>query len=86
MGSDPGGAVAGVEQLLLKIPWVDKTKCKCELDCRAAAQCKKQAIEVQPACEDEPGRACDFPRIDLEVCRKCGDCEKACPEHAVKMI
>ena len=72
--------------MLLKIPWIDRTKCKCELDCKAAEQCKKKAFQVQPPSEDEPGRASDFPRVDLEQCKQCGDCEKTCPEHAVKMV
>jgi len=72
--------------LLLKIPWVDRTKCKRELDCRAAQYCKKGAFQVQPASEDEPGKAKDYPRVDLEQCKQCGDCEKACPEKAVKMV
>ncbi len=37
-------------------------------------------------------RAAEFLRllpaavIDLERCKRCGDCEKACPDGAVKMI
>jgi Pyruvate/2-oxoacid:ferredoxin oxidoreductase delta subunit len=72
--------------VLLKIPWVDRTKCKRELDCRAARFCKKQAFQVLEPSDDEPGLAVDYPRVDLEVCRQCGDCEKACPERAVKMV
>ena len=72
--------------MLLKIPWVDRTKCTREFDCRAARHCKKEAFQIQPESEEEPGRQKDFPLIDLEQCKQCGDCEKACPEGAVKMI
>ena len=73
-----------MNSVLLKIPWVDRGKCKREAECAAAAACKQKAFEVQPS--DEPGVACDFPRVDLEACKQCGDCEKACPEGAVKMV
>lgn len=72
--------------MLLKIPWVDRTKCKRELDCAAARQCKKKAFTVGPPSSEELDRASDFPLVDLERCRQCGDCEKACPERAVKMV
>jgi len=72
--------------LLLKIPWVDRNKCTREMDCRAARYCKKEAFQAQPESKEEPGRQKDFPLIDLELCKQCGDCEKACTEGAVKMI
>ncbi|PKQ28783.1 MAG: hypothetical protein CVT63_01005 [Candidatus Anoxymicrobium japonicum] len=70
----------------LKMPWIDRALCKRELDCKAALNCKKKAFHVQPASMDEPGLAAEFPLIDLEECKRCGDCEKACANHAVKMI
>ncbi len=72
--------------MLLKIPWIDRSKCRRELECPAAKQCKKQAFELPPESEDEPGKSRDYPWIDLEKCKQCGDCEKACPERAVKMV
>lgn len=72
--------------MLLKIPWIDRNRCERCPDCKAAAQCKKKSFLVQPPSRDEPDKACDFPRVDLEECKNCGDCAKACPEHAVKMI
>ncbi len=72
--------------MILKIPWVDRTRCTRELDCKAAKYCKKGAFKVQPESEDEPGKARDFPWVDLEQCKQCGDCEKACTERAVKMV
>ena len=72
--------------MLLKIPWVDRTKCKRETDCRAAKHCKNGAFQVKPESEDEAGKATDFPWVDLEECKQCGDCERACHEKAVKMV
>lgn len=77
---------AGENKVLLKIPWVDRSKCKRESECKAAAVCKQKAFEVQAPSEEEPGLAGDFPLVDLERCKQCGECEKACPEHAVKMV
>ena len=79
-------AGAGENKLLLKIPWVDRSKCKRESECKAAAVCKQKAFEVQPPSEEEPGLARDCPLVDLERCKQCGECEKTCPEHAVKMV
>ena len=70
----------------LKIPWIDKSKCIRKLECEAASHCKKGAIQVQKESETEPGLARDYPMIDLELCRQCGDCEHACTENAVKMV
>lgn len=78
--------MTGEGQVQLKIPWIDRTKCSRKLDCKAAAYCKKQAFQVQPPSGEEPGRAADFPRVDLEECKQCGDCEKACTEGAVRMV
>jgi formate hydrogenlyase subunit 6/NADH:ubiquinone oxidoreductase subunit I len=44
------------------------------------------AFVVQPESEEEPGKARDFPQVDLERCKQCGDCAKACTERAVKMV
>ena len=71
---------------MLKLPWVDTTKCKRELDCKAAKLCKVGAFKVRAPCADEPGKACGFPYADLELCKRCGECEHACTECAVKMI
>ena len=71
---------------MLKIPWVDRSKCKRELDCPAARQCKERALQVQQESGEEEGRAIGGPVVDLEKCKRCGDCELACPEGAVKMV
>lgn len=68
------------------MPWIDTTKCKKTVDCKAARQCREQAMYVQPEAEGQPGIAVDYPRVDLEQCKLCGECEHACPEGAVKMI
>lgn len=68
----------------LKMPWVDTRRCRKELECRAALLCKIGAFK-----EGEPGpegTSKDFPKVDLEACKRCGDCEHACPYGAVKMI
>jgi len=83
---DPSFYLAGENKVLLKIPWVDRSKCKRECDCKAASVCKQKAFEAQPPSEDEPELACGFPRVDLERCKNCGECQKACPEGAVKMV
>ncbi len=70
----------------MKIPWIDRTRCKRELDCAAARNCGKKAFVVQAPSESGDGLARDYPRVDLDQCRQCGDCEKACPERAVKMV
>lgn len=72
--------------MLLKIPWVDRKKCTRELDCRAALYCKVGAFQARPESAEEPGKQKDFPLVDLEQCKQCGDCERACPENAVKMV
>lgn len=72
--------------MLLKLPWIEYSKCKRELDCACAAQCKEGAFQAREESETEPGRAKDCPIIDFEKCKRCGDCEHACPEGAVKMI
>lgn len=71
-------------QVNLKIPWIDKSMCKRDPECKAARYCEYDAFIVSPDCKamGEGG----FPFIDLEACKLCGDCEKACPEGAVKMI
>lgn len=69
-----------------KIPWIDTTKCKKEIDCKAARLCKQGALKVQPEAEDLPGTAVDCPRVDMELCKQCGECEHACTEQAVKML
>ncbi len=70
----------------MKIPWVDRTRCTRKLACRASEHCKVGAFVVQPESEEEPGKARDFPQVDLERCKQCGDCAKACTERAVKMV
>ena len=70
----------------LRIPWIDKSKCIRQLDCKAANNCKKGAFLVRKESESETGFADDYPLIDLELCKQCGDCEQACTENAVKMV
>ena len=70
----------------LKMPWIDTNRCVRELDCRAAKLCKQGAMSVREESEEEAGRAKGSPVIDLEKCKRCGDCEHACTEHAIKMI
>ncbi|MBU4174318.1 MAG: hypothetical protein KKB90_05810 [Actinobacteria bacterium] len=70
----------------LRMPWIDKSKCIRALDCEAASHCEKGAFQVQKESETEPGFAEDYPMIDLEMCKLCGDCEHACTENAVKMV
>lgn len=70
----------------LKLPWVDTTRCERVRDCAAARACKHGAFEVRVGPDDEPGCARCVPRVDLERCKRCGECEKACPTGAVKMI
>ena len=70
----------------LKLPWIDTSKCTGELDCRAARLCKQGAMHVREESEDEPGKAKGCPLIDLEKCKRCGECENACTERAIKMI
>ena len=70
----------------LKMPWIDTKKCARELDCRAARLCKQAAMEVAAESADEPGKADRCPMIDLEKCKRCGECEAACTERAIKMI
>ncbi len=41
---------------------------------------------MQEESETEPGFAEDYPMIDPEMCKLCGDCEHACTENAVKMV
>lgn len=69
----------------LKIPWIDRRKCVLRLDCKAADSCGQDAIKVRDE-GPEAGIAEDIPVIDLESCKNCADCEKACPENAIKMI
>jgi Pyruvate/2-oxoacid:ferredoxin oxidoreductase delta subunit len=71
---------------VLKVPYLDRTRCRKVVDCKAAKHCKHGAFVVQGVCEEEPGTACDFPRVDLERCKSCGECEHACGERAVKMV
>lgn len=70
----------------LKMPWIDSKKCSRELDCRAARLCKQDAMFVRDEDEEEPGRAKGPPLVDLEKCKRCGDCEHTCTERAIKMI
>jgi len=70
----------------LRIPWIDRSRCVRKLDCDAARECKEKAIKVQEESVEEPGFSVDCPVIDLEMCKQCGDCERACPEKAIKMI
>lgn len=72
--------------MALKMPWVDTTKCTRKLDCKAASYCEYDAFLVRPESEETPGKASGFPVVDFELCKRCGDCEKACAEKAVKMI
>lgn len=69
-----------------KIPWLDTTKCKKATDCKAAEYCKHDAVTVQEESADQPGVAVDYPKVDLELCKRCGECEHACTENAIKMI
>ena len=71
---------------LLKMPWIDRQKCKKESGCPASKKCEQGAFRVRGGSDEETGRTGDFPLIDLELCKRCGDCEHACPEGAVKMI
>lgn len=71
--------------MLLKIPWIDRSKCALELPCPAARGCKQGAMVERPESE-ETGKAVGRPVIDLEKCKRCGDCEPACPPGAVKML
>ncbi len=73
-------------RLLLKMPWVDRQKSKKELDCPASKKCEQGAFQVLEESEEEPAKAVDFPVVDLERCKRCGDCVKACPDGAVKMV
>ena len=82
---DPDSRAGGC-QLLLKIPWVDRTRCNRDIDCSAARVCPRGVFQVSPESEEEPGLASDYPQVDLERCRQCGDCARACPEQAVKMV
>ncbi|MBN1289228.1 MAG: 4Fe-4S binding protein [Actinobacteria bacterium] len=69
-----------------KIPWLDTTKCRKAIDCRAAEFCKYETIHVQPESPEQPGIAVDYPKVDLELCKRCGECVHACTENAIKMI
>jgi len=69
-----------------KMPWLDRSKCTRELPCRAAELCKQAAFVAGPESGEEPGKMEDFPLIDLERCKQCGDCEHVCSAGAVKMI
>ncbi|MBM3958008.1 MAG: 4Fe-4S binding protein [Gemmatimonadetes bacterium] len=68
------------------MPWIDNTRCTRELDCPAARLCKHDAMTLREESGDEPGTAAGPPRIDLEKCKRCGDCEHACRERAIRMI
>lgn len=70
----------------LKMPWIDTGRCTRKLDCQAALLCKVGAMSVREESEDEAGMAKGTPVVDLEKCKRCGDCEHACKEGAIKMI
>ncbi|MBN2168893.1 MAG: 4Fe-4S binding protein [Actinobacteria bacterium] len=65
---------------------MDTTKCDKATDCNAAKYCKHDAMNIQPESTELPGVAIDFPRVDLELCKQCGECEHACDRNAIKMI
>jgi NAD-dependent dihydropyrimidine dehydrogenase PreA subunit len=70
----------------LKMPWIDTRKCTRQLDCKAARLCKQEAMQVQEESDEEPGKSKKCSAIDLEKCKRCGECESACGEGAIKMI
>jgi heterodisulfide reductase subunit A-like polyferredoxin len=69
--------------MLDRIPWVDTTKCditqRCE-GCKAARLCPHGAFSVV----NSEGACRVF--IDLEACKRCGECAHACELGAVRMI
>lgn len=69
--------------MLDRLPWVDTTRCdisqRCS-DCKAARLCPHGAFGVVKK-ED----SCRVS-IDLERCKRCGECAYACELGAVKMI
>ncbi len=68
-----------------KLPWIDRTKCDirehCE-SCKAADHCINGAFYIM---RGENGASCTTA-VDLEQCKRCGECEHACERGAVKMI
>ncbi len=69
--------------MLDRLPWVDTTRCdvaeRCA-DCKAARFCPNGAfgvVEAEGGCRVS---------IDLERCKRCGECAHACELGAVRMI
>lgn len=70
-----------------KMPWVDRLKCDVASvgeGCKASRHCPHEAFTVQRK-NEEAGETFDL-FIDLEKCRRCGECSHACDQFAVKMV
>jgi formate hydrogenlyase subunit 6/NADH:ubiquinone oxidoreductase subunit I len=70
-----------------KMPWVDRLKCdvaEVGESCKAAKYCPHAAFTVTWKPGDENGQYDIL--IDLERCRRCGECSHACDKFAVKMV
>jgi translation initiation factor RLI1 len=65
-----------------KVALVDFNKCRPELcesgKCLAATACPRRLLKQEKAFEP--------PMSDPSICRACGDCVRACPQKAVKII
>ncbi len=69
--------------MLDRMPWVDTTRCdiseRCG-ECKAARLCPNGSFKVV----EDNGRC--RVAIDMERCKRCGECSHACELGAVKMI
>jgi heterodisulfide reductase subunit A-like polyferredoxin len=67
-----------------KMPWIDRLSCDVREvgeACKAARHCPHGAFQVVKENGGEPG-----VWVDMEKCRRCGECSHACDRFAVKMI
>lgn len=70
-----------------KLPWVDRLSCdvaEVGESCKAARHCPHGAFTVQ---KRDGGNGLTYDIfIDLERCRRCGECSHACDMFAVRMV